>query len=88
MIEKRCPVAGVDRTQAVDRIMIENAVETPFWMAVWAVEPERLVDVRMSYSDLKVICDLINEKMVQNQKKARGENSDKNIDSRTQTRDH
>lgn len=58
-MEGRCPVGGVDRSGKVDSISIENAVETPFWMAVWAAEPERLVDVRMSYSDLKVICDLI-----------------------------
>ena len=36
-------------------------METPFWMAVWATEPERMIDVRMSYSDLKVICDLIDK---------------------------
>lgn len=59
MSEKRCPVGGVDRDGKVDRISIQNAVETPFWMAVWATEPERLIDVRMSYSDLKIICDLI-----------------------------
>ncbi len=61
MSDKRCPVGGVDRSGKVDRISIENAVETPFWMAVWAVEPERMIDVRMSYSDLKVICDLIDK---------------------------
>ena len=64
--EQRWPVGGVDRTKGVDNISIENAVETPFWMAVWAAEPERLIDVRMSYSDLKVICDLIDEKHRQN----------------------
>lgn len=59
MIEKRCPVGGVDRSGKIDKISLQNAVETPFWMAVWATEPERLIDVRMSYSDLKIICDLI-----------------------------
>lgn len=59
MSEKRWHVGGVDREGKVDRISIQNAVETPFWMAVWATEPERLIDVRMSYSDLKIICDLI-----------------------------
>ena len=59
MEEKRWPVGGVDREGKVDSISIQNAVETPFWMAVWATEPERLIDVRMSYSDLKIICDLI-----------------------------
>jgi hypothetical protein len=62
--EKRCPVGGVDRSDKVDRISIQNAVETPFWMAVWAAEPEHMIDVRMSYSDLKVICDLIDQKRI------------------------
>lgn len=61
MSEKRCPVGGVDRTGKVDCISLKNAVETPFWMAVWAAEPARVIDVRMSYSDLKIICDLIDE---------------------------
>lgn len=55
----RCPVGGVDRSGKIDGISLQNAVETPFWMAVWAAEPDRLIDVRMSYSDLKIICDLI-----------------------------
>lgn len=59
--QNRCPVGGVDRSGEVDRMPIQNAVETPFWMAIWATEPERPVDVRMSYSDLKVICDLIDK---------------------------
>lgn len=59
MSEKRCPVGGVDRSGKIDKISLQNAVETPFWMMVWATEPERLIDVRMSYSDLKIICDLI-----------------------------
>lgn len=60
---ERATVGGVDRTKEVDKISIQNAVETPFWMAVWAGEPERLIDVRMSYSDLKVICDMIDERV-------------------------
>ena len=54
---KCCPVSGIDRSGEVDRIDIETAVETPFWLAVWATEPEREVDVRMSYSDLKTLID-------------------------------
>lgn len=61
MSNRRFPVGGVDRNGKIDRISIQNAVETPFWMAVWATEPERMIDVRMSYSDLKVICDLIDK---------------------------
>ena len=59
---QRCPVGGVDRTQKVDKISLQNAVETPFWMAVWAAEPGREIEVRMSYDDLKIICDLIDGK--------------------------
>lgn len=55
--DKRCPVGGIDRSGEVDRIDIQTAMETPFWMSVWATEPEREVDVRMSYSDLKVLID-------------------------------
>ena len=61
MTDRRWPVGGVDRNGKVDKISLKNAVETPFWMAVWATEPERMIDVRMSYSDLKIICDLIDE---------------------------
>lgn len=60
--EKKWPVGGVDRTGKTDKISLENAVETPFWMAIWATEPERMVEVEMSYSDLKILCDLIDEK--------------------------
>lgn len=60
--EKASPVGGVDRSEQIDRISIENAVETPFWMAVWAAEPGRMIDVRMSYDDLKTLCDLIDKR--------------------------
>ena len=53
----RWPVGGIDRSGEVDRIDIQAALETPFWMPVWATEPEREVDVRMSYSDLKTLMD-------------------------------
>ena len=46
----------------IDKISIKNAIETPAWLAVWAAEPDRRIDVRMSYNDLKTLCDLINEK--------------------------
>lgn len=58
---ERSPVGGVDRNGEVDKISLQMAVETPFWMAVWATEPGRMIDVRMSYSDLKIICDLIDK---------------------------
>ena len=72
MSEKRCPVGGVDRSGKIDKISLQNAVETPFWMMVWAAEPERLIDVRMSYSDLKIICDLIDSE----RKKREGEQNE------------
>lgn len=55
----RWPVGGVDRSKEVDKISLQTAVETPFWMSVWATEPDRKIEVSMSYSDLKIICDLI-----------------------------
>lgn len=55
-------VGGVDRSGKVDRINLPTAVETPFWLAVYATEPERLIDVRMTYEDLNVICELIDKK--------------------------
>lgn len=63
MTNERWPVGGVDRSGDVDRISIQNAVETPFWLAVWATEPERSIDVRMSYSNLKAICDLLDARL-------------------------
>ena len=56
------PVGGVDHTGKVDKISLQIAVETPFWMAVWAAEPTRPVEVSMTYEDLKIICRLIDEK--------------------------
>lgn len=58
-MNKISPVGGVDRGVKIDRISLQNAVETPFWMAVWAAEPDRRICVEMSYSDLKIITDLI-----------------------------
>lgn len=58
-MNKISPVGGVDRGVKEDRISLQNAVETPFWMAVWAVEPDRRICVEMSYDDLKIITDLI-----------------------------
>ena len=58
---KRPPVGGINRDGEVDKISIQNAVETPFWLAIYATEPERKVNVEMSYSDLKIICDLLDK---------------------------
>ena len=59
---ERSPVGGVDRSGKIDKISLQMAVETPFWMAVWAAEPTRPIDVSMTYEDLKIICDLIDKK--------------------------
>ncbi|WP_144233206.1 hypothetical protein [[Clostridium] symbiosum] len=59
--DKTNPVGGVEREKHIDKISLKNAVETPFWMAVWAAEPERKISVEMSYSDLKIITDLIDD---------------------------
>lgn len=58
-VNKNSPVGGVDRREDIDYISLQNAVETPFWLAVWATEPDRRISVEMSYSDLKIITDLI-----------------------------
>lgn len=52
-------VDGMNET--VDSINLKSAMETPFWRFVWAGEPERLIDVRMTYEDLKIICDMIDK---------------------------
>ena len=65
---KHPPVGGVDTSGEVDKISIQNAVETPFWLAIYATEPERKVNVEMSYSDLKVICDLIERERIRKEK--------------------
>lgn len=40
-----------------DKISLSNAKAIPVWKMVWAVEPEREIDVRMTYDDLKRICE-------------------------------
>lgn len=62
----RFPVGGVDRIRKTDQISLTNAVETPFWMAIWATEPKRRIAVEMSYDDLKIICDLVDKVRKQN----------------------
>lgn len=43
----------------IDRITLKIALETDVWMAVYCTEPERLIDVQMSYKDLVAIRKLI-----------------------------
>lgn len=44
----------------MDKITLKDAFENPVpWMMIWADEPDRQILVQMSYTDLKVITDLI-----------------------------
>ena len=45
----------------IDKISLGNALDTPVWMMVYAAEPDRHIDVRMTYADLRIIYGLINE---------------------------
>lgn len=47
--------------EKVDKITLADAVVVPVWRMVWAGEPTRLIDVRMTYEDLKLICDAIQD---------------------------
>ena len=47
--------------EKVDKITLADAFAVPVWKMVWAGEPTRLIDVRMTYEDLKLICDAIRE---------------------------
>lgn len=42
-----------------DRITIRQALMFPVWKLVYAAEPERGIDVRMTYAELKRICDTL-----------------------------
>lgn len=43
----------------MDRTTLKIALETDVWMAVYCTDPERLIDVQMSYKDLVAIRKLI-----------------------------
>lgn len=44
----------------MDKITLKDAFENPVpWQMIWAGEPSRQISVQMSYTDLKVITDLI-----------------------------
>jgi len=62
----------MEENEKVDRIGLADAVAIPVWRMIWAAEPSRLIDVRMTYEDLKIICDLA-EKM----REARENHADK-----------
>ena len=48
-----------NQEKEVDTISLESAKKTIFWQLVWAAEPEREIDVRMTYDDLKMCIGLI-----------------------------
>lgn len=48
-------------SEKIDRITLADAVVVPVWRMVWAGEPTRMIDVRMTYEDLKIICDTVKE---------------------------
>ena len=39
-----------------DKITLKDALENPVWMMVYVGEPQRQVDVTMTYADLLAIC--------------------------------
>ena len=44
----------------MDKITLKDAFENPVpWMMIWAGEPDRQISVQMTYTDLKVLTDLI-----------------------------
>lgn len=44
----------------MDKITLKDAFENPVpWKMIWAGEPSRQISVQMTYTDLKVITDLI-----------------------------
>ena len=43
---------GCEGLLMADKITLREAMETPVWMMVYATEPERNIDVTMTYADL------------------------------------
>ena len=43
---------GCEGLLMADKITLREAMETPVWMIVYAANPERNVDVTMTYADL------------------------------------
>ena len=46
-----------------DTITLKHAMEQTVWMAVGALEPDRNIDVTMTYSDLMIIYKWVKERM-------------------------
>ena len=45
-----------------DKITLRDALEYPIWLMIYAGEPNRKIDVTMSYVELKAIYDMVNAK--------------------------
>lgn len=46
-----------------DQITLKQAMEHTVWMAVGALEPDRNIDVTMTYADLMIIYKWVKERM-------------------------
>ena len=54
-----------------DQITLKQAMEQTVWMAVYALEPERNIDVTMTYADLFAIYKLVKERMEEKERERR-----------------
>lgn len=54
-----------------DQITLKQAMEHTVWMAVGALEPNRNIDVTMTYADLIIIHKWIKERMEEKERERR-----------------
>ena len=54
-----------------DQITLKQAMEPTVWMAVGALEPNRNIDVTMTYADLIIIHKWIKERMEEKERERR-----------------
>lgn len=55
-----------------DKITLRDALENPIWLMVYLSEPNKKIDVTMSYVELKAIYDLVNAKRMPEARDERG----------------
>ena len=56
-----------------DKMTLATAFEIPeAWMMVWAGEPDRNVEVKMTYEDLKIIYDMVKKRREERESKRSG----------------
>lgn len=53
----------------MDRLTLVDAVESRLWMETWIRDPCRQVDVRMTYEDLKILTDILDEALMRRKTK-------------------